>query len=92
MISMKPNAPQSRRRFLKTSTLATAATALSAARVPGANDQVRIALVGMGWKGGSHLKVFGGLDGVTIAVVCDPDTDLMQQSADALNKPEYWCE
>ena len=67
-----------RRTFLKTTALgagtATLATALNVDRVHGANERIRIALIGSGGRGSLVARDFARLDGVEIAVVCDPDS------------------
>ncbi len=60
--------PSSRRTFLKTSALATAA---SAARVLGANDRIRIGIIGTGGRGRFLLKELTKIGGVEFAAVCD---------------------
>jgi len=42
-------------------------------RVLGANEEIRIALVGCGIRGGTHVAEFGNQPGVRIVAVCDPD-------------------
>jgi predicted dehydrogenase len=61
------------RRLFLTTAAAGAATALS-----GANDRVRIALVGLRGRGRDHIKVFGTMPGVEIAVACDVDETLLE--------------
>jgi len=62
-----------RRRFLKGTVAAGAATALSASRVLGANDTIRMGFVGLGGRGSGSTKWFGGIDGVRVAGLADPD-------------------
>ena len=73
---------QTRRTFLKSSLITTAAlsagckitsptavapqSAQSAARVRGANEDIRIAVVGFGSRGGSHINAFKKMDGVRL--------------------------
>ncbi len=69
---------QSRRSFIK-STLAAAATVTiagtkSSGRVFGANDTIRVGVAGLNGRGGSHVGAFGGMKGVEIAYLIDPDT------------------
>jgi predicted dehydrogenase len=78
---MNPFPTRTRRNFLRTTALATGATALSQASVGGANEKIRIAIVGVGWKGGGHVKVFGGMDDVTLVALCDPDAGRMREGA-----------
>lgn len=63
-----------RRSFLKSGlALGAAATILPHARVMGANDEIRLAIAGLGVKGGQHLAVFQKLPGVRVVALCDPD-------------------
>lgn len=61
-----------RRTFLRQSALA--ATALSASRVLGANDKIRIASIGLGGQGTGNAKRMAKVPGVEIACLCDADT------------------
>lgn len=64
-----------RRDFLKAS-LATgvfAATGVSPKAVRAANEEIQVAVVGLGGRGGAHVKMFDGVDGVNIAALVDPD-------------------
>lgn len=69
----------SRRHFLA----ASAAGVFAAGRAHSANDEICIAILGAGWRGGQLIPQFGTLPGVRIATVCDPDlsraTDLAQR-------------
>jgi predicted dehydrogenase len=77
-----------RRAFLKTSILAAGAVNLPArswAAVPGANEDVRIAVIGFRQQGGSHIKSLEGLrkKGVKVRIValCDVDKDVLGKKA-----------
>ncbi|MBC8351808.1 MAG: Gfo/Idh/MocA family oxidoreductase [Planctomycetes bacterium] len=76
-----------RRGFLKTTALgvatATAVSAITAQRAAGANQKVRIALIGCGGRGSSVAREFATLAGVEFAYVCDPDSS---RAADAVRK------
>ena len=61
----------SRRRFLRNSALA--ASAASQARVLGANDRIRVALIGCGGMGNSDLRDFLRAKHVECAALCDVD-------------------
>ena len=66
-----------RRTFIKNS--AGAAVALSMpALIPkdafGANDRIRVAVLGVNGRGKSHIKGFQSLDNVEVACLCDPDS------------------
>ncbi|MEW6159601.1 MAG: Gfo/Idh/MocA family oxidoreductase, partial [Verrucomicrobiota bacterium] len=75
-----------RRNFLKGSLLTAAAFSLPArswASVPGANDTIRIAIVGFNGQGGSHINSLRKLqkDGekVRIVALCDVDTEVLKR-------------
>ena len=61
-----------RRSFLRDAALAT--TALSASRVLGANDKIRIASIGLGGQGTGNAGRMAKVPGVEIAYLCDADT------------------
>ena len=79
----------SRRHFLASSaaagTLVITGTRRSGA-IAGANDRVRIAVLGCNGRGQSHLDGFGGLSGVEIAAVCDPDQKVLDRTLAGLAK------
>jgi predicted dehydrogenase len=60
-----------RREFIKTAGAATAATALSYTRIAGANDRVRIGLIGCGSRGIGNMNNFLKLNGVDMVALCD---------------------
>jgi len=73
-----------RRSFLKTSLLSTASLSLPAriwAQSPGANDDIRVAVVGFGGRGGSHISAFGNMKGVRLAALCDCDQRILEAAA-----------
>lgn len=72
--------PFSRRSFLKKSALATGVGAAASVLRPsvwaapaGANDAIRIAIIGLGTKGRQHLKVLSARDDVRVTALCDLD-------------------
>ena len=74
-----------RRSFIKQSTATTAAlSAASWSAVAGANNDIRIAVVGLGGKGRQHVGVFNRLKGVRVVALCDPDRNRMNQAAGSL--------
>jgi predicted dehydrogenase len=85
---------ESRRNFLKASTKAavvvTAAERLQAFGKPpavlGANDRVRVALVGLRGRGQDHIRGYGALPNVEIAALCDIDDNVMQTSLATVQK------
>ena len=75
-----------RRQFLKSSMLAATAaagtTTLSVAppaRALGANDDIRVAVVGFRGQGGLHLRKLRELSGVRVVAVCDVDQDVLDR-------------
>jgi len=80
----------SRRQFLKGSLAAGAAlalpTTLSSQKVLGANEDVRLAIIGLGGQGNGLGNRFHGMDGVSIAALVEPDRERLEQAHD--NVPE----
>ncbi len=73
----------SRRAFLKRSAVAAAAfTILPHARVMGANDEIRMAIIGLGIKGPQHTRVFKEMPGVRVVALCDVDSERIQKVLD----------
>ncbi len=76
----------SRRTFLK----ATAAGALAAyapgAAIAGSNDRIRVAVIGLGNKGPSHVSAFGRIPGVRVAALCDVDPERLGRHVGRLDK------
>ncbi len=69
------------RRYFLATAAATAATTFA-----GANDRVRLALVGLRGRGRDHIKGFGPLPNVEIAVACDIDEGLLQTRLSDIEK------
>ncbi|MEA3225801.1 MAG: Gfo/Idh/MocA family oxidoreductase, partial [Planctomycetota bacterium] len=65
----------SRRDFIRGSMAVGAGMALATpfSRARGANDAIRLAVVGVGGQGSGHCKYFNAIDGVRLVAVCDPD-------------------
>jgi len=53
--------------------VATGAALAAGPRVLGANEEIRLAVIGCGIRSGTHIAEFGKLPGVRIVAVCDPD-------------------
>ena len=70
-----------RRAFIKQSALAF--TALSASRVFGANNTIRVACIGLGGQGSGNAKRMASVPGVEIAYLCDPDTVALDRAKQA---------
>lgn len=95
-----PTQPTTRRRFLKTSVAATAALALprvgwsaSPARALGANDTIRLAVIGLGATdavggvGARGRQLIGHLQrvpGIKITTLCDVDQKILEREAQPL--------
>src|SRR5437867_4454561 len=83
----------SRRRFLKTSLAGTAVCTLSPrswSQVVGANDDIRVAVVGINGRGGSHIDEFGKIKGVRVTALCDVDLDVLDRRARNLEGVEKY--
>lgn len=69
-----------RRSFIKHTSIAAAALGLSArswSQVAGANNDIRIAVIGLKGRGQSHLDEFNKMSGVRITALCDVDKDVL---------------
>ncbi len=75
-----------RRSFLKNSALATASLSLLPTlgrsqsvkgRVRGANEDIRVAVVGFNGRGKSHISGFRDLKGVRVVALCDVDQSVL---------------
>jgi len=74
----------SRRDFMKSSVAVGAGLALAgpASRVLGANDDIRVAVVGVGGQGGGHMKYFGeNCKGSRLVAICDADRSHVENRA-----------
>ena len=80
--------PLTRRQFLHRSAAAVTVAwpMLAGARPFGANDEIRVAIIGCGNRGGSHIAGFGPQKNVRIAAVCDPDRMRLKAAADSIEK------
>jgi predicted dehydrogenase len=80
----------SRRRFLQGSAVTTAALGmplLASSRVRAANDEIGVAILGLGGRGRSaHIPRMGSQPGVRIVAVCDPDGKALDQGAAVVAK------
>ena len=82
-----------RRQFLGT-TLAGAGASLlqstsSWASIRGANEDIRVAVLGVGGRGGNHVSEFSNLKGVRVVAVCDADYDHAVGSREKLAKKQH---
>jgi predicted dehydrogenase len=83
-----------RRAFLKAGA-AGLATAVSARRILGANDRVRVAVIGLRGRGWDHVKGYAPLPNVELAYFCDVDENVLRKRlADAekmgIRRPETY--
>ncbi len=70
--------PSSRRHFIKGITAGSAGLlAAPSFNVLGANDEIRVAVIGMGSRGAIHTKSFRAVPGAKVVAVCDPDITKM---------------
>ena len=79
----------SRRQFLQAAGLtglSLTTSAISFGQVKGANQHVRLAIIGCGGRGRSLSKLVTALKNCDIVAVCDPDTQHMDQLANSLTK------
>ncbi len=78
----------SRRAFMKSSMAAGVGLTLAGpfSRVRGANNTVRVAVVGINGRGGSHISAFGEMEGVQVAALCDVDRKVLDSKARAFEK------
>jgi predicted dehydrogenase len=58
----------------------------ASSRVLGANDEVRVAVIGINGRGGSHIKEFEEMDGARVVALCDVDQKVLGNGAGAFEK------
>jgi predicted dehydrogenase len=78
-----------RRIFLKQSALATAAWSVSSrswSQIASASDEIRVAVVGFGGRGGDHISAFRKMPGARITGLCDVDDAILEREAQRLKK------
>lgn len=64
-----------RRRFIKGLTATgTGLATLGSSHAYTANEQIRVAVIGMGGRGGTHLNALKTIPGVKVVAICDADT------------------
>ncbi|MEW5975686.1 MAG: Gfo/Idh/MocA family oxidoreductase [Acidobacteriota bacterium] len=81
-----------RRHFMVSATMATAAPFLSrAASVNGANDRIRVAVVGLKGRGRDHLRGYSNLSksmNIEVAALCDVDENILNERLSEFEKKE----
>jgi len=77
-----------RRDFIKSSLAAGVTMTLLSpySRVRGANDDIRIAVVGVGGQGSNHIDYFRKLPGVRVVALCDADKDHLDKNVEGFTK------
>jgi predicted dehydrogenase len=76
-----------RRTFLKGSLLTAAAAGMPArlwSNVSGANQDIRVAVIGFRGQGRSHINQFRTLPGVRVVALCDADSAILEREAKRL--------
>ncbi|GAB3177847.1 Gfo/Idh/MocA family oxidoreductase [Telluribacter humicola] len=74
----------SRRDFIKNTAGAAAALTIPTiipASAFGANDKVRVAVLGLNGRGKNHISGYSNLSNVELATFCDPDNNVLQKTA-----------
>ena len=76
-----------RRDFIKSSMAVGATLALAPnSRVLGANNDIRVGVIGVGGQGGGHINYFNKLDGVRVVAICDADKTQVEKRAGDFEK------
>jgi predicted dehydrogenase len=77
-----------RRDFIRTSMAVSAGLAVAAptARVRGANDDIRLGIIGVGSQGGGHMGVFSKIPGVRLVAISDADRSQLERRAAGFEK------
>jgi len=73
-----------RRKFMKNTAGAAALISLPTfipSHVFGANDRVRVAVLGVNGRGGNHIEGYMNLKDVEVACLCDPDENVSREKA-----------
>jgi predicted dehydrogenase len=81
----------SRRKFLgATASAVIVAGTMTKGRVFGANDRIRVCVMGFNGRGKNHLEAYNKLDGVEVATLCDVDSALFKPTIEKFfkGKPE----
>src|ERR1041385_2896609 len=78
--------PSTRREFIQSTAVLTAAAFAPSLHAVGANDKVVLGIIGPGGMGMNHLRAFSGCKDVEIAYVCDADEKRRQTAAAEVEK------
>jgi len=68
-----------RRDFMKASVAAGLSMAVPHSRVRGANNDIRLAVVGIGGQGANHINWFRKIPGVRVVAICDADKSFLER-------------
>ena len=81
----------SRRTFIKTGVAAAAASVSMPAwsQAIGTNDDIRVAIVGLRWRGADHIVDFRKVPGARVAAICDVDPQILDRELKKLDKDNY---
>lgn len=82
-------APLSRRQFIHRSVLGASALGISArswGQVQGANNDLRVAVVGFNGQGRVHIEGFRKMEGVRVVALCDCDEQVLAREAAKFDK------
>jgi len=73
----------SRRTFMKGTLAAGVGLTMASpfSRVRGANDDIRVAVVGINGRGGSHIGAFDKMEGARLVGLCDVDRNVLEKKA-----------
>lgn len=77
-----------RRGFMAGSAAAGALVFSNSRRVLGANEDVRVAVIGCGGRGSAHLGAFSSIKGSRVVAVCDPDDAHIARFLTTLDKKQ----
>ncbi len=75
-----------RRSFLGTTLAAGAALGFPSIGVAGANEEIRVAVVGLNSKGSHHLQMLAKVPGVRVIALCDVDQAVLKRTAEKFFK------
>src|SRR5690606_31596666 len=79
--------PITRRRFMQTSALLASAPLFTfPTSVLGANDRLRVAVVGLNGRGGAHIGGLLGQENVEVAALVDPDQNVLARTVASVEK------
>jgi predicted dehydrogenase len=78
-----------RRDFIRSAAAAGLAMAVPS-RALGANDEVRLGVVGLNGRGGSHIREFRKVAGVSVVALCDVDLRVLESRARGFDQVEKY--